>query len=123
MLRAGSYPAVAKTAFPFTLAGVLLLALLPGRILELLGMGFTFSHDKFNHAAAFAVLAALGSLGWPEQKAKLVAFLLFIGAAIEVLQGTQLVARDMDAFDWLADCVGVACGLLVAGWTRRLAAR
>ena len=120
-MRVDSYPTVARTAFPFALSGVLLLALLPGRLLEILGMAFTFNHDKLNHAAAFAVLAALGSLGWPERKAKLVVFLLLIGAAIEILQGTQLVARDRDVFDWLADCAGMVCGLVIAGWIKRLA--
>ena len=120
MLRVDSYPIVARTAFPFTLVGVLLLALLPERLLEILDMAFTSNHDKLNHAAAFAVLAALGSLGWPEQKARLVVFLLLIGAAIEILQGTQLIARDRDVFDWLADCAGMICGLVVAGLITRL---
>ncbi|MGX8012887.1 VanZ family protein [Mesorhizobium sp. ORM8.1] len=123
MLPIDSYPVAARTIFPFTLALVLLLALLPGRILEMLGLGFTFSHDKLNHATAFTVLAVLGCLGWPEQRARLVVFLFVLGAAIEVLQGTQLVARDMDLFDWIADCAGVTCGLVIATWTKRIADR
>jgi hypothetical protein len=99
----------------------LLLALLPGRILEMLGFGF--SHDKLNHASAFAVLALFGYLGWPGQKVRLVVFLLTLGGAIEVLQGTQLVARDMDLFDWTADCAGITCGLIVAAWTKSIADR
>jgi len=120
-LRLDSYTIFARAAFSFTVAGVLGLALLPERLLDILGMAFTSNHDKLNHAAAFAALAAVGSFGWPRQKAKLVAFLLATGAAIEVLQGTQLIARDRDAFDWLADGIGMLCGLVVAGSITRLA--
>ncbi|WP_244441196.1 hypothetical protein [Mesorhizobium sp. STM 4661] len=84
-------------------------------------MAFTSDHDKLNHAAAFAVLTALGSLGWPEHKARLIVLLALTGAAIELLQGMQLIGRDMSMFDWFADCAGMACGLTVAGWTKRLA--
>ncbi|WP_244440054.1 hypothetical protein [Mesorhizobium metallidurans] len=83
-------------------------------------MAFTFDHDKLNHAAAFAVLAALGSLGWPEHKARLIVLLALTGAAIELLQGMQVTGRDMSIFDWFANCAGMACGLTFAGWTKRL---
>ncbi|MER8927345.1 hypothetical protein [Mesorhizobium sp. M0859] len=112
---------MARIAFPAAFAGVLLFALLPERLLQGLGLAFTFDHDKLNHAAAFVVLAALGSLGWPERKAKLIVLLVLTGAAIEGLQAVQLIGRDPDLFDWVADCAGIACGLTVAGWTKRLA--
>ncbi|MER8594992.1 hypothetical protein NKH33_26105 [Mesorhizobium sp. M1182] len=111
---------MARIVFLLTLAGVLLLALSPVRFLQELDMGFTFQHDKLNHAAAFAVLAALGSLGWPEHKTRLVVLLAITGAAIELLQGVQLIARDMDILDWVADCAGMACGLAAMRGTRRL---
>ena len=109
----------ARIVFLVTLTGVLLLALLPVRLLPDLGMAVTFHDDKLNHAAAFAVLAALGSLGWPEHKARLIVVLAFTGAAIELLQGAQLIGRDMDVLDWVADCAGMACGLAIAGWTKK----
>ncbi|WP_224600667.1 hypothetical protein [Mesorhizobium sp. ESP-6-4] len=112
---------VARMTFPFALVGIVLLALLPGGILDMLGMGFTFSHDKLNHAVAFTTLGVLGGLGWPKQKLRLVVFVLFVGAAIEVLQATPLVARDMDMFDWIADFAGAICGLAIAAWTNRIA--
>ncbi|TPI09036.1 hypothetical protein FJW06_27695 [Mesorhizobium sp. B4-1-3] len=112
---------MARTAFPFALVGIVSLALLPGGILEMLGMGFTFSHDKLNHAAAFAALAFLGGFGWPQQKLRLIVFVLFVGAAIEVLQATPLVARDMDVFDWIADLAGAIFGLAIAAGTNRIA--
>lgn len=102
-----------------TLTGVLLLALLPVRFLPDLGMAVTFHDDKLNHAIAFVVLAALGGLGWPEHKTRLIVLLALTGAAIEVLQGAQLIGRDLDVFDWVADCAGMACGLTIAGWTKR----
>lgn len=111
---------MARIIFLVTLGFVLLLALSPARFLQEFGMAFTFDHDKLNHATAFAVLAALGSLGWPEHKARLIIPLALTGAAIELLQGMQLIGRDMSIFDWFADCAGVACGLTVAGWTKRL---
>ncbi|CCV12472.1 hypothetical protein MESS4_430118 [Mesorhizobium sp. STM 4661] len=70
MLRIDPYPVLARIAFLVTLPGVLLLALSPVRLLQELGLAFTFHHDKLNHATAFAVLAALGSLSWPERKAR-----------------------------------------------------
>lgn len=120
LLATETYSLAARTAFPFALLGIVSLALLPGGILEMLGMGFTSSHDKLNHAAAFAALALLGGFGWPRQKLKLIVFVLFIGAAIEVLQSTPLVARDMDVLDWIADLAGAICGLTIAAWANRI---
>jgi len=106
---------VLRTAFVVTFVAVLILALLPEPWLEQFGIDVGFSDDKLNHASAFAVLAALGSLGWPKRKLWLVIFLAAVGAAIEVLQGTSEIARDFDVFDWVADCIGIAFGLVVAG--------
>ena len=110
---------LARIVFPVTLAGVLLLTLLPARFLPDFGTAVTLYDDKLHHAIAFAVLAALGSLGWPGHRAKLIFVLAFTGAAIEVLQGSQLIGRDLDGLDWVADCVGMAFGLTIAGWTKR----
>ncbi|WP_353032927.1 hypothetical protein [Mesorhizobium sp. M0968] len=121
MWRARSFPIAARTAFLVTLAGVLVLALSPVWLLQNFGFGFTSHDDKLNHAAAFVVLTAIGSLGWPERRARLIIFLALTGAGIEILQGTQIISRDMDIFDWFADCVGIACGLAIASWTKKLA--
>lgn len=119
MLRAGSYPIVARVAFLAALAGVLLLlTLFPGWLLRNLGVTFTH-HGKLIHAAAFTVLAALASVGWMKHKAKLIVLLAFSGVAIEVVQGAQLIGRGPDVFDWIADCAGMACGISIASWTRR----
>lgn len=119
-MRLRSFPIAARTVFLVTLAGVLVLALSPAWLLQNFGLGFTSHNDKVNHAAAFAVLAAVGSLGWPEHRARLIIFLALTGAAIEILQGMQMIGRDMDIFDWFADCAGMACGLIIVSWTKRL---
>lgn len=108
------YSATERVAFAVTLIAVLVLALLPIPRLKEFGLDIGFHYDKANHASAFAVLAFLGSLGWPDRKTWLIIFLALIGAAIEILQGTSLINRDLDVFDWIADCIGMACGLLAA---------
>ncbi|MER8453919.1 hypothetical protein NKJ46_30250 [Mesorhizobium sp. M0166] len=120
MLRVRPFPIAARTAFLVTLAGVLVLALSPVWLLQNFGFGLTSHDDKLNHAAAFVVLTAIGSLAWPEHRARLIVFLALTGAAIEILQGMQIISRDMDIFDWFADCVGIACGLAIASWTKKL---
>jgi hypothetical protein len=109
-----SCSAVLWTAFVVTLVAVLVFALLPVPELQDFGLDIGFDNDKLNHASAFATLAVLGGLGWPRRKVRLVIFLALVGAAIEVLQGTPLIDRDLDVFDWVADCIGIAGGLVVA---------
>ncbi len=105
---------VVRSAFVVTFVAILVLALLPESLLQEFGIDIGLGYDKLNHAIAFAALAVLGSLGWPERKARLILFLAVVGAAIEILQGTTLIGRDLDVFDWVADCIGMACGLVVA---------
>lgn len=117
-----SYSAAGRIAFVVILIVVLVLALLPVPRLEEFGIDVGFHYDKLNHASAFAVLTFLGSIGWPERKARLIVFLALVGAAIEILQGTTLIERDLDVFDWVADCVGMAFGLaaaMCANWILR----
>lgn len=72
-----------------------------------------FGWDKANHASAFAVLMALGVLGFPKARAPVIGLsLALFGGAIELLQATPLVHRDADPMDLLAD----AAGLLAAAW-------
>ncbi|ODA94197.1 hypothetical protein BFX40_15845 [Mesorhizobium sp. SEMIA 3007] len=116
------YSVAISTAFIVTLVAVLALALLPVPELQEFGFDIGFENDRVNHASAFATLAALGALGWPRRIVTLVIFLALVGAAIEVLQGTTLIDRDLDMFDWVADCIGIAGGLVVAlcvNWVMR----
>ncbi|OWK21512.1 hypothetical protein AJ88_19865 [Mesorhizobium amorphae CCBAU 01583] len=109
-----SHRVAEQVAFVVALVVVLVLALLPLPRLKDFGMDIGFHYDKLNHFTAFAVLMFLGSLGWPERQIRLIIFLTSVGAGIEVLQGLAWIARDVDALDWVADCVGVACGLAAA---------
>ncbi|WP_322418451.1 VanZ family protein [Mesorhizobium huakuii] len=116
------YSVAISTAFVVTLVAVLVLALLPMPELQEFGFDIGFDNDKLNHASAFATLAVLGALGWPRRIVTLVIFLTLVGAAIEILQGTPLIDRDLDVFDWAADCIGIAGGLVVAmsiNWVMR----
>ncbi|AID28834.2 putative ABC-type sugar transport system permease subunit [Mesorhizobium sp. USDA 4775] len=116
------YSVAISTAFIVTLVAVLVLALLPVPELQEFGFDIGFENDRVNHASAFATLAALGAFGWPRRIVTLVIFLALVGAAIEVLQGTTLIDRDLDMFDWVADCIGIAGGLVVAlcvNWVMR----
>jgi hypothetical protein len=117
------YSIFERIAFVITFIAVVVLALLPAGHLREFDIDIGFHSDKLNHGAAFAVLTFLGSLGWPDRKTRLIVFLAFVGAAIEVLQGLSLIARDVDVLDWVADCAGIACGLLLVfclnRWVRR----
>ena len=116
------YSVAISTAFVVTLVAVLVLALLPMPELQEFGFDIGFDNDKLNHASAFATLAVLGALGWPRRIVTLVIFLALVGAAIEILQGTPLIDRDLAVFDWVADCIGIAGGLVVAisiNWVMR----
>ena len=72
--------------------------------------------DKIQHVMAFAVLGALGALGYPLQSIRaLVLRLALFGALIEALQAIPMLHRDSDPIDLLADIVAA----LVAAWLVR----
>lgn len=76
--------------------------------------------DKLNHVLAFAALAASGSLGFPDARGRLVLALLGFGVLIELLQSFT-PSRMAGAGDLLADAMGVAIGLGMAGVAGRCA--
>ncbi|MER8479311.1 hypothetical protein [Mesorhizobium sp. M1163] len=117
------HPIAEKVALFVTLIAVMLLALLPSLRLKEFGFDIGFHYDKLNHGIAFAALMVVGSLGWPERKMSLTIFLALVGAAIEILQGTTLIGRDLDGFDWAADCVGITCALVAIGCANSLVRR
>ncbi len=68
--------------------------------------------DKANHALAFMVLTVLTGLGWPRMSWLWLAGLMLVsGIAIERVQGLAAVGRDSDAWDVVADAVGIVAGL------------
>jgi hypothetical protein len=93
-------------------------AVLPGN-----GGLHVFPWDKAEHFACFYVLAAVGAFAFPRVKAIWLALALSgLGAAIEIVQGLPMVARDSDWKDWLADTVAVACALgplVIADWREK----
>ena len=67
--------------------------------------------DKLVHFGLFALLALTGR--WAGVRWRGLAVVLVGYAAVsEVLQGTDLIGRDASVADLLADCAGVAVGLL-----------
>ncbi len=76
--------------------------------------------DKANHAAAFLLLTFLAGRGWPElSRVALVLIMLAAGVGIELAQGLPQIGRDADAWDVVADAVGIAAGLVGLAWMRR----
>jgi VanZ family protein len=87
-------------------AAVLFLALRPQPAEPML-----FNHlDKLQHAAAFAVLTALGWLAGWRRPGRLGLALVGLGVLIEVLQ-MLTKTRQGEVADALADAVGVALAL------------
>jgi VanZ family protein len=78
--------------------------------------------DKAEHAIAWAVLAGVGLVLFPDEAAAVALFALGFGIAVEVLQGALPFGRDADWKDWIADGVGVAAALLAWAAIRRLRA-
>ena len=76
--------------------------------------------DKAQHAIAFATLAVLAVLAYPEASKRRIAFLLIVqGVLIEVLQFFSGF-RYGDWQDALADGVGVLLGLGLVAWLMKL---
>ncbi|MEO8547859.1 MAG: hypothetical protein ABI422_05765 [Sphingomicrobium sp.] len=75
--------------------------------------------DKVQHVAAFATLAALGSVAYPSTPlVRLLAGLSAFGALIEILQAIPGLNRDSDSVDWVADTVAAALVLALFHWWR-----
>lgn len=75
--------------------------------------------DKLQHGIAYAALAWLGGMAFPSRHLLLICGLILHGAAIEVMQAALTSTRHGDPRDWLADCMGIAIGLLaLAAWKR-----
>lgn len=91
-------------------------------------LGRRLPSDKLMHAASYAILAALAGATLaaagrltPRMAAAAALGLAVFAAADEVTQ--PLFGRSTDPADWVADVVGIACGLLFAAVVARLFAR
>ena len=84
-----------------------------------------FGIDKVYHFTAYAILAGLLAAAWQFSSGILTSrHLRWVWCAIAIFGAldelTQIpVGRDCSIWDWLADVVGAACGLLAFVWLRR----
>lgn len=99
---------VLRGLFLLALAMVTVFALMPPSAIP---QTFHF-WDKLQHALAYAALAIVGGLAFPGRRLPLVVGLVLHGAAIESMQAALTTTRHADPADWLADCLGIAVGLL-----------
>jgi hypothetical protein len=79
--------------------------------------------DKAEHFIAFYTLTGLAAAAFPRSNLFLIAAQLSgFGALIEIVQGTSLVHRDMDIWDWVADTIAVSAALapMLLVWWRGL---
>jgi hypothetical protein len=81
--------------------------------------------DKAEHFIAFYALTGLGVAAFPRGRVWIVAAgLSAFGALIEIVQGTPLVHRDMDFWDWVADTLAISAALapmLLVWWRGQVA--
>ena len=79
--------------------------------------------DKFEHMLAFATMAILASLAYPDVPLfRIGERLSFLGALIEVCQSIPALHRDCDIRDWIADTLAIVVVLLIVRLGRRPAA-
>lgn len=77
--------------------------------------------DKLLHMAVFAILALLGSLGYPREPIlRMFVWLAAFGGLIELIQLIPSLGRDADWSDWLADCISTAVVLTAVRFRGRM---
>jgi hypothetical protein len=68
--------------------------------------------DKAEHFLAFYGLTGLAAAAFPRRNLFILAALLSgFGAFIEYVQGLDIVHRDRDFWDWVADTIGIGAAL------------
>jgi hypothetical protein len=77
--------------------------------------------DKAEHFLAFYALTGLAVAAFPRRNLFILAAMLSgFGAFIEFVQGLDIVHRDRDFWDWVADTVAIAAALapMILVWWR-----
>ena len=95
-----------KLAFVGATLMVVVLSLLPGNDLPAVGIS-----DKFEHIIAYAVLALLGGLAFPDATVLLAVALPALGVAMEICQ-LVVQGRSAEVGDAVADAIGVGLILI-----------
>jgi VanZ family protein len=117
------YPYVWLSLGWLLVIGVVVGSLLPGPIINEITPPI---NDKVEHFSAYFVLMIWFAGLYPRAKhLRLAGALLFLGTALDVLQGTATRTRTFDLLDIAADAVGIAVALALAfwlleGWCQRL---
>jgi VanZ family protein len=70
--------------------------------------------DKIAHAALFAVLGVLWSLGFPRRLGTVLAVGAAYGLVLELYQGWLIPGRTCSGVDALSDAIGLGLGILAA---------
>jgi hypothetical protein len=81
--------------------------------------------DKAEHFMAFYALTGLAVAAFPRRNLFVVSALLSaFGALIEFVQGLDIVRRDRDFWDWVADTIAIMAALapMLLVWWRRVVA-
>lgn len=79
--------------------------------------------DKAEHFIAFYALTGLAVAAFPRRNLILIGALLSgFGALIEFVQGLDIVHRDRDFWDWVADTIAIIAALapMILVWWRRI---
>lgn len=77
--------------------------------------------DKAQHILAFAVLAGLAALAWPQRLLLIGLGLVAFGGLIELLQMLPSLHRDGQTGDWIADAAATMTVLALASILNRIA--
>lgn len=69
--------------------------------------------DKLQHSIAFFMLMLTGSMAYSAYNKHIFFYLILYGASIEIMQEFFTKSRNGDAYDLVADTVGIFLGWLV----------
>ena len=75
--------------------------------------------DVLANIAMFVPLGVAAALGWPSRRWWLVALLSVVSGLIELTQLLFIPSRSAQLSDWIANSLGAALGVLLAGWVAR----